>query len=217
MRVKKSNIQIVKDYLAGERPFIQVGYTKTAPERKEGEQWVDGKGVKWEQRDGWKTRVNEQANLIRSMSQRKCACGQDIRYAGKLDEKFFRRTSKCFDCVIKEETELRVLGVYPQYEKYKMISNYLGFLVDLRSKIKDSIKYFEGETGAMQMLCNGEGFLEKFTGVNHEELLKNAKADFKAISKTIRIVAKDKNKEKKKYETELKVARDTAALLFKKK
>jgi hypothetical protein len=189
----KSNIEIVKDYIAGDRPFVQVGYSKAAKKRKEGERWKDNRGITWEQRDGYKIRVNEQANIIREATRQKCACGQEIQYGGRLDELFYRKTGKCFDCVIKEETEYRVLGVFGQFERYKMISNYMGFLLDMKEKILDSIKYFEKDEGkSLDVICNSEGFIEKFKGLNTGELLENAKKDLAEITKTIDVVSKDK-------------------------
>jgi hypothetical protein len=203
MRVKKSNIEIVKNYLAGERPFVSVGYTPPPIQRKEGEEWIDVSGQKWVQRHGYKTKVNEQANMIRESSKQKCACGQDINYGGRLDEKFFAKTGKCFNCIIEEETRLRVLGVYNHYEKYKLLSNYLGFLEDMKQKINDSIKCFSTESDTLSILCNGEGFLEKFRGMNTADLLIAAEKDLKEITEAIAKVTKDKAKAKKIYESEL--------------
>lgn len=207
MKSKKSNIQIVKDYLAGERPFVQVGYSPPNMKREEGEQWEDNQGIKWKQRKGYKVRVNEQAEIIRNAIKRTCQCGQEITYGGKLDEVFFSKTGKCFDCIIKEETEYRVLGVYPQYEKYKLLSNYLGFLEDMRNKITDSVAYFDAEEKNMDVLCNGEGFIEKFKGLNTGELLKNAKKDLVEIKKALTIVKKDVAKAKKIFTSALKKAK----------
>jgi hypothetical protein len=207
MKIKKSNIEIVKGYLAGERPFVTVGYVPPPVQRKDGDEWVDTQGLKWVQRHGYKTRVNEQADMIREASQTKCACGQNIRYGNRLDEKFFIKTGKCFDCVVKEETELRILGVYPHYENYKMLSNYLGFLEDVKQKIEDSIKYFETESGTLEVLCNGEGFIEKFKGMDVEGLLETARKDLEEITSVIEKVTKDKEEAKKIYDDELKKAR----------
>ena len=45
----KSNLAIVKDYVEGNRPFIQVGYDSNLnnSNRKEGEEWEDAQGNKW--------------------------------------------------------------------------------------------------------------------------------------------------------------------------
>lgn len=207
MKVHKSNIEIVKSYLAGERPVVMVGYAPPAAKRKDGEEWEDVSGKRWKMVNGAKVSVNSQSEMIRKMTRQKCSCGQDIRYGDRLDEKFFVKTGKCFDCIIKEETELRVLGVYPHYERYKLLSNYLGSLKDLKEKIEDSIKYFEEETGTLSVLCNGEGFIEKFRGMNTSDLLLTAKKDLKKVIKTIFEVSKNKEKAKKVYEKELIKAR----------
>ena len=213
MKVKKSNIEIVKGYLAGERPFVTVGYQPPVSERKEGERWVDASGVTWEQKDGWKTRVNEQAEMIRKASKQVCACGQEIRYGSKIDEKFFNKTGKCFDCIIKEENELHILGVFPYYETWKVICNYLGFLRDMKGKIEDSIRYFEGEDGTLKILCNGEGFIEQFKGLNTQELLDGAKEDLKKIIDLIEKVTNEKNEAKKIYDEKLAEAKTRLAFV----
>jgi hypothetical protein len=56
MKKGKSNIDIVKDYLAGERPFIQIGYSGESY-HKEGEIWVDNKGVQWKKENGKAVRL----------------------------------------------------------------------------------------------------------------------------------------------------------------
>lgn len=207
MKIKKSNIDIVKSYLEGERPFVRVGYTKKTEIHKEGDEWIDSRGQRWRQTKGGKETVNQQADMIRKLTKQKCKCGQDIRYGSRLDEKFFLKTGKCFECIIKEETELRVLGVFGLYEKYKMLSNYLGFLDDMRQKIQDSIKYLESEGDTLKVLCNGEGFIEKFKGMNTDDLLKSARNDLEEIKKTIATVTKDKASAKKTYESELAKAK----------
>ena len=47
----KSNLAIVRDYLNGERPFIQVGYRAEDKYiiRKEGEEWTDINGKQWKE------------------------------------------------------------------------------------------------------------------------------------------------------------------------
>jgi hypothetical protein len=204
----KTNIEIVQSYLDGIQLFPKFGYTAAQKVRKLGETWEDGKGITWEQKNGYKCRVNKQADLIRKTGERKCACGQNIQYGNHLDQKTYSRTQKCFECLIKEETELRILGVFPLYEHWKLVSNYLGNLVDIKEKIRDSIKYFENEGTSVEILCNGDGYLEKFEGINSKELLVTAKNDLTEVNKKIKEVVKEKNKAKKLYEKELQAAKN---------
>lgn len=213
----KTNLEIVQSYLNGERPFLQFGYTPKPPptQRKLGEQWTDVHGITWEQKNGFKVQINKQADLIRQASSQKCKCGQNIQYGNRLDNKFFIKTGKCFDCIIKEETEYRVLGVYGFYEQFKLLSNYLGYLKDLKQKINDSIRYFQSEDDTLQVLCNSEGYLEKFQGLNTTQLLENAKKDLEEVTQSISIVSKDKQKAKKAFTSELSKARKEAKKLLK--
>jgi len=199
----KSNLDIIRSYLTGERPFVQIGYTPKEIKRKDGDEWTDACGKRWKMVNGAKVSVNSQAEMIREMTRQKCTCGQDIRYGNRLDAKFFLKTGKCFDCIIKEETELRILGVYHHYENYKMLSNYLGYLEDMKQKIEESIHHFETESDTLNVLCNSEGFLEKFKGMNTADLLKAAREDLIEITKAITKVTKDKKKAKRIFDTEL--------------
>ena len=77
----------------------------------------------------------------------------------------------------------------------------------MKQKIEDSIKYFQTEDGTLQILCNSEGFLEKFKGINTEELLVSAKNDLSEITKLISKTSKDKKKAKKTFNEDLKKTR----------
>lgn len=198
----KSNVEIVRSYLDGIRPFVTVGYTPSKHKRKEGDTWTDNKGIKWTQKNGYKVQINDQSEMIRKTIKQKCDCGQEIQYGDKLDTNFFKKTGKCFNCIIKEETELRVLGVYSYYENYKLLANYLGILEETKQKIEESIRYFETESDTLKVLCNSEGFLEKFKGINQEKLLETAKEDLKQIDETIEKININKNEAKRIYDTE---------------
>ena len=60
----KSNLNIVRDYVDGNRPFIQVGYDPNLNNstRKEGEEWEDGQGNKWiwkkDMDNNWRDHMN---------------------------------------------------------------------------------------------------------------------------------------------------------------
>jgi hypothetical protein len=199
--MKKSNIQIVKDYLAGERPITQFGYTgKKYVKRKIGERWTDAKGVEWEQKESGPQRFNRVAEIIReTIGEQKCKCGADMKWGSKADRLFFRRTGLCEDCLIDYETKLRVLGIFEAYEKYKLASNELGATKDLKVKIEDTIKYFSSGDTDVTMLCNSEGFTERWKTTNAEEVVTNAKKDLEETTKRIDILEKFKDECKQKY------------------
>lgn len=197
----KSNIDILKDYVAGVRPFIQTGYVGNASKRKsEGEVWKDTKGITWEQKKGYKVRVNKQADIIRAASKETCkSCGKDLKWGAKVDRTFFNKTKMCLDCVINYETKLRILGIYECYENYKLASNYIGHLTEVKEQLKDSISLFSNGGGDMEMICNSEGFIERWKTNDKELIIKDIKKDLKTITALVTKATKARNIAKKEY------------------
>ncbi len=196
----KSNIDILRDYVAGVRPFTQVGYKGDKDNlRAIGEKWVDASGVEWEQKNGYRTIINRQANIIHAAMEQRCKCGQIIKWGTRLDELFFNKTGLCENCLINYETKLRIIGVYPDYEKYKLLSNELGFLRDAKEKIKEVIKYFSENRGDIEAICNSEGFVERWKNTNRKQILADAKRDLKEVIKRIIAVSKEKEKFQASY------------------
>lgn len=196
----KSNISVVRDYLDGIRPFTTTGYRgKSYKKREVGEHWVDVKGQEWEQKVSGPVTVNRVADIVRAARDQKCACGQDIRWGSKLDRLFFYKTGMCENCLVTYETNLHILGIYDDYEKYKILSNECGFIRDAIEKLKEIIKFFSNNTGDVEMVCNSEGFTERWQNTNKSQILEDAKRDLKLGKQRLKIVTKAKNEAKKKY------------------
>ena len=66
----------------------------------------------------------------------------------RLDRKFYYMIQKCHDCVVKEETKMRINGTYGEYEKNKVRENKRSYIRDLKQTIEewknspDSVTYF---------------------------------------------------------------------------
>ena len=105
----------------------------------------------------------------------------------------------CEDCLIEYETKLRVLGIYNHYETYKVASNELGATKDLRSKVEETIKYFTSGDTDVKMLCNGEGFTERWKTTNAEEIVENAKNDLAEADRRIEALTRIRDEEKEQY------------------
>ena len=200
----KTNLQIVQSYLDNQRPFITVGYTgNTNQYHKEGTSGVDSKNIKWKRENGQNIKLTKtQADIIREAIGKglDCKkCGLNYKFAGKHDVKFLHRTGLCSDCLIDYETKLRIVGIYPDYENYKMISYELGSIKDVKEKLKEVIKFFTKDSGDIEMICNSEGFIERWRHNNPTEILTGAKRDLKLATKRITFLSKAKNEAKKKY------------------
>lgn len=203
----KSNIQIIKDYLEGERPFLQVGYTPDEKKREIGEQWEDVKGITWEQRKGYRVRVNKQADLIRATLDSKCEdCAMEIKWGTHRDMKSFNETGKCDECLVKFQTKLMFYGVMDEYDKWKMLNQKMSLLKDFKDKVKDSIEYFTNDDGSIKMLCNSEGFLETFRGFDTKTFLEDAKKDLEMAEKEMTATRKKITAAKRLFDRKYKSA-----------
>lgn len=184
----KSNIDIVKGYLAGERPFTQVGYTGDADKyiiRKEGEEWTDSNGKKWKQTASGKTRVTPVLDMVREALNEKCSsCGCELRWGRKIDRKMFYRTKKCFDCVIEEETQLRLKGQFKLYETKKLVENELSYLYDIKQKLRESRDYLKEHKTITYV--NSTGHVEEWSNEARLELMHNIRKDWIKCLKGIR-------------------------------
>lgn len=192
----KKNIDIVRDYLNGERPYIKLGYTGDKDKyivRKVGEKWTDANGKEWEQKEYGPAAVTRVSDIIREETLQKCSCcNREIRWGTKQDRKMFYKTQKCFDCIIEEETQLRLKGKFKLYETKKLLENELSYLNDIRTKLKESKEYLETHTELQ--FPNGNGIMETWSNDARDELLEGVKKDFVTCLKKIKAAEKELKK-----------------------
>jgi hypothetical protein len=180
-----SNLDIVKSYLSGERPFIQVGYEpKKEKKHKDGSIWKDKNGKEWMQIGS--SKISKILYDTKESTRQLCSsCKKDIYWAGNnYDEKFFNRTGKCYDCVIEEETKMRQNGTFETYEKIKVINNQKAFLTELQQKITESVIWLKNKSNKIEYI-NEDGTKEFWTDVSRDEFLEDAYKDLSEINKSI--------------------------------
>jgi hypothetical protein len=194
----KKNIDIVRDYLNGERPVVQVGYRGDLDKyiiRKTGERWTDSGGKEWEQKEYGPVAVTRVSDIVREEMQQKCTCcNREIRWGTKQDRKMYYRTKKCLDCLVEEETQLKLKGQYRLYETKKLIENELSYLNDVRQKLKESKDYLESEDSKTLTWANSTGMVEEWSNEARGELLENVKKDFVTCLKKIKAAEKELKK-----------------------
>ena len=194
----KSNIDIIKGYVAGERPFLQVGYTGDKDKyiiRKEGETWTDVSGKQWIQTASGPQAVTRIMDIIRQETNDKCGCcGREIRWGTKQDRKMFYRTKKCFDCLIDEETQLRIKGKFKLYETKKLLENEISYLNDVKQKLRESKDYLASEESKVMTYVNSTGLVEEWSNEARKELQEHVQKDWVTCLKKIKAAEKELKK-----------------------
>jgi hypothetical protein len=158
----KSNLSIVRDYMDGNRPFIQVGYDPNLNnnKRKEGEIWEDSQGSKWIWKNGSKIKVPKIAKII--IEQRCNICNADTKWGNYLDQKVYPKTGRCYDCNIAFDSKLKILGVFEDYEKHKIYKSMFSEMNDFKQQMEESITYLESDNSIPKLQYFNEDGSQEF-------------------------------------------------------
>lgn len=194
MSNKLQNVKAVKQLLDGKHKTqtrTTVGYTKEADvKRNVGDIWteIDPKtGTVWkiEQKNGFRTKVVDNSILekirnIMSVPKSCPCCGKEMRDEEKhLNFKMYFVHKKCFSCVLKEETSIRLKGkeAWEEYSRQRMLSNAEAWLQDADREVE-----LLREALKLQFIQNADGGLEEWDQTAFFEKFDN---DYKLVRETI--------------------------------
>lgn len=171
--------QLVIDTVFGRTDDNQTtfGYEKEADKKREvGEKWVDGEGVEWEQKDGFRTNLTKM-DKVREYLQKVSKCSSSecktIKYS-TADKKAIVKATLCVDCLAKQETQLRVDGTWDFYEDYKITLNKLGYVRDMKVQLEEA---YEGVKQQVEMV-NENGTISNWQwDIDIEKVKKDIKKD----------------------------------------
>ena len=193
-----SNIEMVGKMLKGERPFLQVGYTGDKDKyiiRQVGETWTDHLGKQWIQKESGPRTVTKVMDIVRAEMNQKCtSCNCEIRWGTRQDRKMFFKTNKCLDCLVEEETNLRIKGQFKLYETKKLIENEISYLNDIRQKLKESKDYLASEDSKTITYANSTGMVEEWSNEARDDLIKKVDKDFVTCLKKLKSAEKELKK-----------------------
>ena len=193
----KSNLSIVQDYLEGNRPFIQVGYDENiaVQSRKEGEEWEDSQGHRWVKKNGYKQKISKKAQYV--FEQRCTICDADMKWGNYLDQKIYPKTTRCYECNIEFEGELRGRGIYGDYEKFKVINNELSMALNFKANVESSIDYLANYTPKTKnpQFFNEDGSEEIWVDDTdrREVVLKDLREDLEKVTNLIKLAHEELN------------------------
>ena len=179
----KSNLGIVKDYLEGNRPFVQVGYDANLEnnKRKEGDEWEDSQGRKWIWKNGSKRRISKRATIINE--QRCKCCNMDVRWGNYLDDRVWPKTGYCYDCFINFQTELKMMGMFEVYNELQDLKNERSILEDYKRKFEESQTFCQKNQGKPVEFLEEDGSFERWEGVqDYTKILEDVTNDLVKIN-----------------------------------
>jgi len=207
----KNNLDIVKDYVDGVRPFVQVGYDSNLEnaKRKEGEEWEDSQGRKWVWKNGSKRRVSKRATLV--IEQRCTCCNMDVRWGSYLDDRTWPKTGMCYECFTNEETRLKTLGIWDTFNKIRELKNVRSALQDYKQKFEETKKWCEQNDGKNIEFSEEDGTIERWSGVeNFSKILEDVTKDLEVINQRLSNIDSEISELEIQYES-AKLKRDNKA------
>lgn len=168
----KSNLEIIKDYLDGNRPFVQVGYDSNLDnsKRKEGEEWEDSQGRKWVWKNGSKRRVPRKATLINKQVCKQC--NADVRWGNYLDDRVWPKTQLCYDCFTKNETRMKMDGTWEYFDKIRELKNEKSAILDYKKKFDETLNWCKQNENKPLEFINEDGSIEKWENSDGLEKIK---------------------------------------------
>lgn len=160
----------------GDRTQIQTGYEKTSNVHKEGDVWEEN-GKKWTIKDGIKqtvTKLDNIKNLV--IMPLACPnCGQVMKI-NEYNKKMWSFHGKCFDCVVKHESEVKRLGQWDEYVSNIMNKNKNTELDDIEKFLDEWVN--EEDTFVSEM-----GEVEKWGGGDKQSVYKRVKERIAELKK----------------------------------
>ena len=154
----------------GDRTQIQTGYEKHQGVYKEGDVWEEG-GKKWTILKGIKqtvTKLDEIKKLV--VLPLSCPnCGKLMK-VDEYNKKMWAIHQKCFDCVIKMESEIKRQGKWEEYSRNIMNRNKNAELDDLEQALEQWVD--EKDSFVSEM-----GEVEKWGGGDKKDIYKQVKEE----------------------------------------
>lgn len=176
---KSADVQRLRNLMTGkqsEKTITGVGYEKQKEFHEEGDVWEEN-GRQWTIKNGVKqniTKLDKAKKLV--VMPLFCPCCKNLM-KNKNDKLFYIQYSRCFDCQVEFETDLRKLGLWEEYEKHIINS-------DVDNLIKDySIWIDEAINNSNESFITEAGDVEKWIGSAKKKLLESKEETIKYLQK----------------------------------
>jgi hypothetical protein len=160
----------------GDPTQLQAGWERHSVDHREGDTWEED-GKKWTIKNGIKQTVTklDQIKKLVIMPLTCPNCGKLMK-VDLYNKKMWSIHQKCFNCVIKMESEIKRLGKWEEYESGIMNQNKNAMLTDLEMALENWVE--EKDT-----FVSESGEVEKWGGGDKNAIYKQAKEEIVKLRK----------------------------------
>ena len=174
---KDKDVQRLRNLIQGkygEKATMGTGYTKKQEFHEEGDIWEED-GRTWTIKDGVKQNVTRLDKAKESLHLPLFCpeCSNIMNH--KFDKRFYIQYHRCYDCQLHFETDLRVRGLWDEYEKFITNSDIDGLIHDFNIWIDEEINT------SNQSWITESGEIEKWNGSTKDKLLQNKEETIKYL------------------------------------
>jgi Pyruvate/2-oxoacid:ferredoxin oxidoreductase delta subunit len=174
---KEKDIQRLRNLVQGkygEKATMGTGYTKKQEFYEEGDIWEED-GRTWTIKDGIKQNVTRLDKAKESLHLPLFCPGCNTLMNHKFDKRFYIQYHRCYSCQVKFETDLKVKGLWDEYEKFVTNSDIDGLIYNFNIWIDEEIE------SSNQSWVTEAGDIEKWNGSSKDKLLQNKEETIKYL------------------------------------
>lgn len=159
---KPRDVQRMRNLITGktgDKTQLQAGWERHSDRHTEGDIWEEN-GKKWTIKNGLKQTVTklDQVKRLVVMPLACPSCG-NLMKIDEYNKKMWAIHQKCFDCVVKMESEIKRQGKWKEYESGVMNENKDAMLDDLERALEnwvDEKDTFVSESGEVEKWGGGD-------------------------------------------------------------
>lgn len=161
---------------AGDRTQIQSGWEKNSQDHKEGDMWEEN-GKAWTIKNGIKMSVTK-FDKIKDLVLMPLCCPEcnNLMKINEYNKKMWGIHKKCFDCVVKMESEIKRLGKWEEYCANIMNRNKNAELDDLEIALEQWVD-------EQDSFVSEQGEVEKWGGGDKKAIYKQVKNEIVELRK----------------------------------
>ena len=113
------NVKKIQNMLMGNHDSkVQVGYgDQESDYHAVGDKWTDSDGIEWEQKNGYRERINQRVANVGLFDKQCKDCDKNCNN-DKRDKETFMRMDRCFHCQINFEVDLKASRIGQNNNKH---------------------------------------------------------------------------------------------------